>query len=84
MKYLNTKTGAIVDSPSAISGGFWVEYDKQAKDKVTATKVKPEVEAPKDSSNLTKDEIINELEALGIDYNPKAKKDELIKLMMGE
>lgn len=83
MKYLNTKTGAIVDSPSAISGGFWVEYDKQAKDKA-ATKVKPKVEAPKDSSNLTKDEIINELEALGIDYNSKAKKDELIKLMMGE
>lgn len=83
MKYLNKKTGAIVDSPSAISGGSWVEYDKQAKDKAP-TKVKPKVEAPKDSSNLTKEEIINELEALGIDYNPKAKKDELIKLMMGE
>lgn len=66
MKYLNKKTGAIVDSPSAISGGAWVEYDKQAKNKA-ATKVKPKVEAPKDSSNLTKDEIINELEALGIE-----------------
>ena len=85
MRYINRKTGAILDSPSIIYGGDWVDYDK--KDEVQeAAEKKSEVkkESKKDSSELTKEEIINELEALGIDYDKKAKKEDLIKLMMGE
>lgn len=85
MRYINKKTGAILDSPSKIYGGDWIDYDK--KDEVQeAFEKKSEVkkEVKKDSSELTKEEIINELEALGIDYDKKAKKEDLIKLMMGE
>lgn len=85
MRYINKKTGAILDSPSKIYGGDWIDYDK--KDEVQeASEKRSEVkkEAKKDSSELTKEEIINELEALGIDYDKKAKKEDLIKLMMGE
>ena len=84
-EYLNKRTGAIIDSPSPISGGEWVEYDK--KDEVQDThmeKVEDEKSVEESSTDLTKDEIMNELDALGIDYDKKAKKEDLIKLMMGE
>lgn len=85
MRYFNKKTGAILDSPSKIYGGQWVEYDK--KDEAQeAPKEKVEAKKPveESSTDLTKEEIMNELEALGIDYDKKAKKEDLIKLMMGE
>ena len=85
MRYFNKKTGAILDSPSIIYGGDWIEYDKKdeaQEDPEEKVEVKEEVE--KDSTELTKEEIMNELEALGIDYDKKAKKEDLIKLMMGE
>lgn len=85
MRYFNKKTGAILDSPSKIYGGNWVEYDK--KDDAQETPIE-KVEAKKpveeSSTDLTKEEIMNELDALGIDYDKKAKKEDLIKLMMGE
>lgn len=85
MRYINKKTGAILDSPSIIYGGDWVDYDKKDEvQKVPEKKVEVKKEVKKDSSELTKEEIINELEALGIDYDKKAKKEDLIKLMMGE
>ena len=85
MRYINKKTGAILDSPSKIYGGQWIEYDK--KDEIKATtdlKKETKKEVKKESTNLTKEEIMNELEALGIDYDKKEKKEDLIKLMMGE
>lgn len=85
MRYINKKTGAILDSPSKIYGGDWVEYDKKDEiQEVSEKKSEVKKEVNKDSSELTKEEIINELEALGIDYDKKAKKEDLIKLMMGE
>lgn len=85
MRYFNKKTGAILDSPSNCYGGQWIEYDKKD-DIQEAPKEKVEVkeEVKKESSELTKEEIMNELDALGIDYDKKAKKEDLIKLMMGE
>lgn len=85
MRYFNKKTGAILDSPSKIYGGQWIEYDKKD-DIQEAPKEKVEVKKPVEESttDLTKEEIMNELEALGIDYDKKAKKEDLIKLMMGE
>lgn len=85
MKYLNKRTGAILDSPSKIYGGEWIEYDKK-NDIQESPKEKIEVKKPveESSTDLTKEEIMNELDALGIDYDKKAKKEDLIKLMMGE
>lgn len=85
MKYINKKTGAILDSPSIIYGGDWIEYDKKD-DVQEVPEEKVEVKKPveESSTDLTKEEIMNELEALGIDYDKKAKKEDLIKLMMGE
>lgn len=85
MRYFNRKTGAILDSPSKIYGGQWIEYDK--KDEIQESpKDKIEVKKPveESSTDLTKEEIMNELDALGIDYDKKAKKEDLVKLMMGE
>lgn len=85
MKYFNKKTGAILDSPSKIYGGNWIEYDK--KDNIQESpkeKIEVKKAVEESSTDLTKEEIMNELEALGIDYDKKAKKEDLIKLMMGE
>ena len=85
MRYFNKKTGAILDSPSKIYGGQWIEYDKKDDIQEAPTeKVEVKEEVKKESSELTKEEIMNELDALGIDYDKKAKKEDLIKLMMGE
>ena len=87
MKYLNKKTGAIIDSPSPVSGGDWVEYDgKETVIKAPTETKNEEVKKPveESSTDLTKEEVMNELEALGIEYDKKAKKEDLIKLMMGE
>ena len=85
MKYINQKTGAIVDSPCSISGGDWVEYDKREKvEEKPAPKVEVKKPVEESSTDLTKEEIMNELDALGIKYDKKAKKDDLLKIMMGD
>lgn len=95
MKYINIKTRAIVDSPFVISGDKWKEYrdeiikEELEKEKIKDEEVKSENEVEinneeKSSDEITKKEIMAELDALGIEYNPKARKDELYKLMMGE
>lgn len=84
MRYYNKRTGAIIDSPSIIYGGDWIEYDK---DTMTISEENIEKEEPKvkeNSSDLTKAEIINELEALGINHDKNDKKEDLLKLLMGE
>lgn len=82
MKYINKKTRAIIESPCAISGGDWSLYE-ELKDKSKEI-VKDVVKNEDKKSDLTKDEIMNELDALGIEYDKKAKKEDLYKLMMGE
>lgn len=85
MRYFNKKTGAILDSPSKCYGGQWIEYNKKDEAQEAPTE-KVEVKKPveESSTDLTKEEIMNELDALGIDYDKKAKKEDLMKLMMGE
>lgn len=85
MKYINKKTGAILDSPSKIYGGDWVEYTK--KETLEEKSYKEKQVAPEKvekESDLTKADIMNELDALGIEYDKNAKKEDLFKLMMGE
>jgi hypothetical protein len=92
-EYINTKTGARISSPDVLSGENWELYEGiKATDRepieptdnnnnIGNTEVEESVLAP---SEITKKEIIAELEALGVEYDPKAKKDDLYKLMMGE
>lgn len=92
-EYINTKTGARISSPDVLYGENWELYEGiEATDRepldttdnntnVDNTEVEESVLAP---TEITKKEIMAELDALGIEYNPKARKDELYKLMMGE
>lgn len=94
MEYKNTKTGAIIDSPCRISGGDWVlvtnEEPKTEEliEKVAIVETPTEPKADKleentvDFDGITIVQIKQELDAFGIKYNPKAKKQELYDLMM--
>ena len=85
MKYINKKTGAILNSPSKIYGGAWVEYTKKDAQEVSTHVEEPvKPEKVENESDLTKADIMNELDALGIEYDKNAKKEDLFKLMMGE
>lgn len=84
-EYINTKTGARISSPDILYGENWKKVGEEVKEEVE--KVEKEIKEEKEeksSDEITKKEIMAELDALGIEYNPKAKKDELYKLMMGE
>ena len=83
MIYINKKTGAMIDSPSVILGGNWEEYKDEVvfdskPDNVDVEDFKPDDEVVE----LTKKDIIQELDAFGIEYNPKMTKDELYNLMV--
>lgn len=92
-KYYNTKTRAIIDSPLVISGENWIKYED--KDQVEETEIEAvedeiieeaeeekEIEKPAAGKKFTKADIENELEALGVEYDKKATKDDLYTLLM--
>lgn len=86
-EYINTKTGARISSPDVLYGENWKILGEEVIEEVE--KVEKEIKEEKEieeksSDEITKKEIMAELDALGIEYNPKARKDELYKLMMGE
>lgn len=85
-EYINTKTGARISSPDVLYGENWQVVGEEIEEvENTEEKTKKEkVQEEKSSDEITKREIMAELDALGIEYNPKARKDELYKLMMGE
>lgn len=97
MEYKNTKTGAIINSPCVINGGDWVTFDstlaKKAESMVTPTfidAVQTDTpllsEEPQENNEafdgITVKQIKQELDAFGIEYNPRAPKQELYDLMM--
>lgn len=87
MKYVNTKTRAIIDSPCIISGGDWKPVEGKVSENKKSEDLKKDAETEKTQSNgdtPTKEEIMKELDAMGIEYDKKAKKEELFELMKGE
>jgi hypothetical protein len=87
MRYKNTRTGAIIDSPCKIQGGNWIEYVEEEPEKIIKKVEAEEEPVEKDTENeeidgITKKEIMQELDAFGIEYNPRAKKQELYNLML--
>lgn len=91
-KYYNTKTRAIIDSPLVISGENWIKYEDKDQVEETQTAIvedeiveeaeEKEIEKPAADKKITKAKIENELEALGVEYDKKATKDELYALLM--
>lgn len=87
MKFINHKTGAIIESDSLL-GGAWEIYEPT---KDTKTKEKPvkkeevntkeEEKETNKETDLTVREIKQELDAFGVDYNNKATKSELLKIL---
>lgn len=93
MKYINKKTKAIIDSLSIISGGDWISYDQYLKERkykssndksIDQEELEKKEEVKKDNKGITKEEIMQELDSLGVEYDPKMKKDDLYKLMIEE
>lgn len=93
MKYKNTKTGAIINSSCVINGGNWELYEKTGQKEETKqvekaegpVKEVEEVEEPeRNETGVTKKQIMQELDSMGVKYNPNAKKDELYNLMLGK
>lgn len=94
MRYFNTLTKATIDTEFKISGGDWVleneskeaAVDIQAND---ADSKKAEQEQVVEESNvdgnydwITKDQIMQELDAFGVGYDKRANKQVLYDLMM--
>lgn len=95
MKYRNKETGIVIDSPGPISGPMWEVYDPDAPEEVEEVgeeAPKKEPEAPKekptpkkaDAGEITRADIMRELDAFGIKYDKKATKKELLKVMESE
>ena len=70
MRYKNTKTGAVIDSPFVIKGKNWVLEGKEVKEG--------------DLEKLTKSELFDMLEIQDIPYKPEQTKKELIDLLGGD
>ncbi len=70
MRYVNIKTGAIIDSPSKIISKNWVPEGKQT--------------VEKKFDKLTKTELFEILESQNIPYKPEQTKKELIALLEGD
>ena len=90
MILINTKTGGVLSSSSVAMGEFWVEKGKEIteekNEEVTETKsdqTKNQTENQDDKSTITKKDILQELDALKIEYDSKMTKDELLKLLQG-
>lgn len=97
MRYRNTRTGVTIDVASVIAGKNWVpvaEIEKQAppleieeeqifdSEDYQEMEEKEEVETNTGFDKITRAQIMQELDAFGIEYDPKMKKQDLYNLMM--
>ena len=89
MRYFNTLTKATIDTEFKISGGDWVledELEKVVVDTVddNQKEVEPvaeETTGDEKYDSVTKVQIMQELDAFGIEYDKKATKRALYDLM---
>lgn len=70
MRYVNKKTGAIIDSPSKIISKNWIPEGEEITEKGL--------------EKHTKTELFKMLESQGIAYKPEQTKKELIELLEGD
>lgn len=89
MRYFNTLTKATIDTEFKISGGDWVledELEKVVVDTVEdnqkeVEQVSEETTGDEKYDSVTKAQIMQELDAFGIEYDKKATKRALHDLM---
>lgn len=89
MRYKNMKTKAVIDVHCKINGGDWVKLDdlqleepKRVEETPVETEKVVEPKAADDNlDGVTKNQIMQELDAMGVKYDPKAKKADLYALM---
>lgn len=94
MRYFNTLTKATIDTEFKISGGDWVLEDYAKNQVLENNKVdaeqKPTETAAEETTgdekydSVTKDQIMQELDAFGIEYDKKATKRVLYDLMTAQ
>ena len=91
MQYKNKKTGVVIDTPCIINGEDWVPHVE--KNKKVVEEVQKEQEAVVEELEETTDDvpeeikkaqIMQELDAFGIKYNPRDKKQVLYDLMIAQ
>lgn len=86
MLYIHKRTRVVIDSPCVLSGGDWV---KQGEIEAVAPTVTEETTVESNEENienaeykkLTREDIMQELDAFGVEYDKKATKEELYNLM---
>ena len=89
MRYFNTLTKATIDTEFKISGGDWVledELEKVVVDTVEdkqkeVEQVSEETTGDETYDGITKAQIMQELDAFGVEYDKKATKRALYDLM---
>lgn len=91
MRYFNTLTKATIDTEFKVSGGDWVLEDDAKKhvlknDKVEVEQKPTETVAEETTGDekydsVTKAQIMQELDAFGVEYDKKATKRALYDLM---
>ena len=92
MRYFNTLTKATIDTEFKISGGDWVledELEKVVVDTVDdkqkeVEQVSEETTGDEKYDSVTKAQIMQELDAFGIEYDKKASKRALYDLMTAQ
>lgn len=93
MQYKNKRTGVVITTPCTVSGGDWVSYDTEEQGPLVEVAVetneinetKEQVDPETDEfDGITKAQIIQELEAFGVDFDKKANKQTLYDLMMSQ
>jgi hypothetical protein len=92
MRYFNTLTKATIDTEFKISGGDWVLEDELEKVVVgTDDDTQKEVEQVSEETTgdekydgITKAQIMQELDAFGIEYDKKSTKRVLYDLMLSQ
>ena len=87
MLKVNKHTGTIADLPPTAGGGDWVPLNEAREEKkVPAVETLPEpgakMDLPRDEGEITKKDIMQELDSLGVSYDKKASKKALYTLMM--
>ena len=94
MRYFNTLTKATIDTEFKISGGNWVlegdakkqvlENDKADTEQKPTEIVAEETTGDEKYDSVTKAQIMQELDAFGIEYDKKATKRALYDLMTAQ
>ena len=94
MRYLNTLTKATFDTDFNFSGENWVleddakkkalENDKVGIEENQAEQVSEETTGDETYDSITKDQIMQELDAFGVEYDKKATKRVLYDLMTAQ